>query len=250
MLRSVNELQGYILLATDGEIGKVDDFYFDDKEWTIRYLVVDTGDWLSGRCVLIAPYALGQPNLKAKKLPLALTREQVQKSPEVDSDKPVSRQKEIELHNYYQWPIYWTDLGPPVSPATARGYPEALAILKAAEGNDEEDPHLRSTREVIGYHIQARDGEIGHVEDFILSDESWDIQYMVVDTRNWLPGRKVLVALQWIKQMSWAEQKVHLDLLRETVKNSPEYDPLALVNQASSEEVFYEHYGWPRYYGS
>jgi hypothetical protein len=172
--------------------------------------------------VLISPHVLSQPNAKKHLLPVALTREQVESSPKIDSEKPVSSQQEIDILTYSQCPLYWTGRRTLVNPATARGYPEALAVLKAAEGHDEGDPHLRSTREVTGYHIQARDGEIGHVEDFILSDETWDIQYVVVDTRNWLPGKKVLVAPKWVEAISWPTSKVHVDLLRETVENSPE----------------------------
>jgi hypothetical protein len=155
-------------------------------------------------------------------LPVALTREQVESSPKIDTDKPVSSQQEVDILKYSQWPPTGRAWGPLVSPATARGYPEALAVLKAAEGHDEGDPHLRSTRVVTGYHIQAWDGEIGHVEDFILSDETWDIQYVVVDTRNWLPGKKVLVAPKWVEAISWPTSKVHVDLPQETVENSPE----------------------------
>ena len=221
MLRSIKEVYGYDVLATDGEIGVVDEFYFDDQHWTIRYLVVNTHKWLPGRRLLVSPLALSKPLWAARMLPATLTREQVEKSPDIDLDKPVSRQHEIILHEHYGWHPWWTAMRS-VPPAPTHVEKE---VERVAEG----DPHLRSIREVIGYHIQARDGEIGHVEDFILSEPIWDIQYMVVDTRNWLPGRRVLVALQWIIQVAWAEQKVHLDLLRRTVKNSPEYDPLALV---------------------
>lgn len=244
MMRSVNELQGYTVLATNGQIGKVDEFYFDDKGWILRYLVVDTGDWLPGRRVLISPQALSQPNVKTPMLLVTLTREQLENSPEVDTDKPVSRQYEVELHQYYGWPIYWGDHGAPLSSADVGVYPGAVGKTNQAPPGD---PHLRSTKEVTGYHIQARDGEIGHMEDFIISDETWKIQYMVVDTRNWLPGKKVLLALDWIERVSWPEAKVFVTLARETIKNSPEYDPLALVNRQDSEEAFYEQYGWPRH---
>ncbi len=242
MMRSVNELQGYTVLATDGQIGKVDEFYFDDKEWIIRYLVVDTGGWFPGRSVLISPQALGQPNVKTRMLPLKLTRDQVENSPEVDTDKPVSGQYEVELHQHYGWPIYWSGPRATVSSADA-------GVHSGAGGKTNQDlpgdPYLRSTREVMGYHIQAQDGEIGHVEDFIINDETWRIQYMVVDTRNWLPGKKVLVALEWIEKVSWPEAKVFVGLARETIKNSPESDPVALVNRQVSEDKFYDQYGRP-----
>jgi sporulation protein YlmC with PRC-barrel domain len=244
VLRSVKELRGYSVPATNGEIGKVDEFYFDDKEWMIRYLVVDIKNWLAGRRVLISPIALGEPDSAGQMFPVTLTREEVENSPDVDTNKPVSRQKTVELQHHDAWPVYgWRSLGVPISPETASVYP---GMPSKVDQRHHDNANLRSTREVTGYHIHAQDGEIGHVEDFVISDRSWSIQYVVVDTRNWLPGKKVLVAPQWIKAISWTRSKVYVDLLRETIKNSPEYDPSALVNQPSPEEAFYEHDGWPR----
>ncbi len=238
MLRSIKELHGYNILATDGEIGHTHTFYFDDLAWIVRYLVVDTGTWLPGRRVLIAPLALGQPDWITHVMPVNLTRDQVENSPPIDLDLPVSRQMEERLHEYYGWPPYWHS-------GTA-----ALAAAKAAREGQKPppgDPHLRSTREVIGYHIQATDGEIGHVEDFVGDVQDWTLRYMVVDTRNWLPGRKVLVAPTWIERVNWAQEKVHVDLGRETIKNSPEYDPSAPINR-EYEAQLYDYYGRPVYW--
>lgn len=199
MLRSSKDLRGYTLHATDGDIGTVADFYFDDARWTVRYLVADTGGWLSGRQVLISPLALGAADWQERRLHTTLTREQVEHSPGSDTDQPVSRQHESELARYYRWPYYW-------GAAEAWGgytYPyELMAATAAAEADRQEppaeeehgDPHLQSVREVTGYRIGARDGAIGHVEDFIVDDQSWAIRYLVVDTRDWLPGKRVLIA--------------------------------------------------------
>jgi hypothetical protein len=236
MLRSVEALSGYTILARDDTIGTVDGFYFDDLYWTIRYLVVDTGTWLTGRKVLISPLAVGQPDWETHLFPVELTRNQVKNSPEIDLVKPVSRQLETELHRHYEWPAYWSDVSPGSTPSPQQGAPADLR-----------DPHLRSTKEVIGYDIQARDGKIGHVEDFVTDDQDWTIRYMVVDTRDWLPGRKVLVSPQWVEQILWSESDVHVDLARETIKRSPEYDPSAPVNR-DYEERLYDYYGRPKYW--
>jgi len=239
MLRSLKELYGYTIRAVDGDIGKVDEFYFDDHRWTVRYLVADTGNWLVGRRVLLSTACLGWPDWEKRVFPVTLTKEQVENSPPIGVDEPVSRQMEKELHGYYGWRPYWSITAASVAvPVTTRRKEEAM---------EEADPHLRSTREVIGYHIQANDGGIGHVDDFIAGGEDWVIRYMIVDTRNWLPGRKVLVAPTWVKRVDWAKRDVYVDLSRETIENSPEFDPSAPVNR-EYELRLYDYYGRPRYW--
>jgi sporulation protein YlmC with PRC-barrel domain len=250
MLRSVKTLRGYTVRATDGEIGKVYEFYFDDDSWTIRYLVVDIGKWLPERRVLISTHALKQPNWMKSIFPVSLTKEQVKKSPDIYKEKPVSRQREIELHDYYRWPVYWGSNAPATTETPITEHPErtnAAKLEKESTATDEDNSHLRSTREVIGYSIQASDGEIGHVEDFIVDDENWGVRYMVVDTRNWLPGEKVVVSPQWIEKVSWEESDVHINLTRKSVKNSPEFDASTPVNR-EYEEILYDYYGRPKYW--
>lgn len=245
MLRNVKELYNYGLEAEDGEIGRCKDFLFDDKLWTIRYMVADTGKWLPGRKVLISPISLGEPNWDSRLFPVRLTKKKIQEAPGLDDDAPVSRQHEIRWTQYYGWPYYWQGAG---VWGTA-DYPNALFIQKELEAASEKisgavDTHLRSSREDTGYHIQATDGEIGHVEDFILDDETWTIRYMVVNTRNWLPGRKVLVAPAWINSIDWAESKVSVSMTKEQVKNSPEYDA-SIPLTPEYEAGLSEHYGLP-----
>ena len=246
MLRNIKALRGYSIRARDGDIGKVHEFYFDDGSWTIRYLVVNTGSWLAGRRVLLSPVALGPPDQEARVVPVDLTREQVEHSPDIDADRPVSRQQEGRLHQYYGWTGYWT-----LSPmGTAFFNPQqTMALAESGEegAETEGDPHLRSTREVIGYHIQARDGEIGHVADFIAEDESWIIRYMVVDTRNWLPGRKVLIAPRWIDSMDWCKARVHVGLDCARIESSPEFDPSEPVARPY-EERLHNYYDRPKYW--
>lgn len=248
MLRSVKEVKGYTLRADDGKIGHCTDFLFDDEIWTIRYMVADTGRWLPGKKVLISPISLGEPDWASNLLPVLLSKKQIEQAPELDENAPVSRQYEIKYHEYYGWPTYW--VGPDVW--GLNNYPAPLFSKKLKESakveSENGDPHLRSATEVMGYHIHARDGEIGHVEDFIVEDHTWTIRYMIIDTRNWLPGsRKVLVSPKWIDSVEWLENKVKIDLTVEQIRQAPEYDPAAPVNRAY-EEKLYDFYGRPKYW--
>ncbi len=239
MLISIKDVHGYKLSGTDGEVGTVKDFYFDDQFWTIRYLVSDTGHWLSGRKVLIAPYALGTVNQRDESVAIDLTKSQIEGSPSLDSDKPVSRQFEDAYYGYYGWPTYWSGQNRwGTYPYILRG---SEKWRTAPQDGKSWDPHLRSIGEVTGYHIQAAVGEIGHVADFIVDDETWTIRYLVVDTRNWWPGRKVLVSPLWIERVSWNESKVFVSLTRETIKTSPEYTDPSSINR-DYETRLHHHY--------
>lgn len=243
MLKSVKHICSLDIEATDGKIGKVDSLLFDDQNWTVRYLVADTGSWLPGRRVLLSPEAAGRPYDQQMILPVELSKEQVKNSPDLDVSRPVSREREMELHRYYGWTPYWMGgygIISPVPPAMPEQAAEAVSV-------EVEHPHLRSTREVMHYHIHAQDGGIGHVADFIVDDKAWIIRYLVVDTRTWLPGRKVLVSPDWADTINWDESSVVLDLTREEVKASPEYDPHQLVNR-ETETRLYDYYGRPAYW--
>ncbi len=236
MLNTVNQITGSAIKATDGEIGHVSAAFFDDQSWTIRYLVVDTGNWLSGRSVLISPYSV-KPNAEAtRSVEVALTREQVKNSPDIDTHQPVSRQHEQEFLSYYAYPEYWDGgalwaMGSlPVLPPEPGLTERAQEVRERAERSG--DVHLRSSTEVTGYDIQATDGSIGHVKDFIFDDASWALRYLVVDTRNWWPGgKKVLVGTKWIDHIDWAEHKVFAKLTREQVKDSPAYEDLMVIHR-------------------
>src|ERR1700733_14269240 len=166
MLNKAKEVKGFTLNSIDGEIGKIKEFYFDDQYWAIRYLVADTGGWLTGRQVLISPYALGAISKKEKHIAVDLTKKQIEKSPSLDSDKPVSQQFEDSYYGYYGYPTYWS------GPYMWGSYPDLVRDsaqwMNFPHVEKSWDPHLRSTLTVSGYHIQATDGEIGHVEDFIV----------------------------------------------------------------------------------
>ena len=245
MLNKAKTLKGYKLDSLDGEIGKVKEFYFDDQHWTIRYLVADTGNWLTGRQVLISPYALVAVNKEEQHIAIDLTKKQIEDSPSLDSDKPVSRQFEEAYYGYYGWPMYWG------GPYMWGPYPYIVRDREkwreSAQGEKAWDPHLRSTHDVSGHHIQAADGEIGHVEDFIIDDETWAIRYLIIDTRNWWPGKKVLVSPQWIERVSWSESKVFVNLIRETIKQSPEYTEESLLTR-DYETGLHRHYNRQGYW--
>jgi uncharacterized protein YrrD len=239
MLNKVKTITGYRLDGFDGEIGRVNEFYFDDRYWAIRYLVADTGNWLTGRQVLISPHALVAVNKKEHHIEINLTKKQIEASPSLDSDKPVSRQFEEAYHGYYEWPIYWS--GPYLWGAYPYIERDREKLKKTTHGEKAWDPHLRSTHEVTGYHIQAADGEIGHVADFIIDDETWAIRYLIIDTRNWWPGKQVLVSPKWIERVSWSESKVFVNLSRESIKQSPEYSEESLLTR-DYEARLHRHY--------
>ncbi|HUD48149.1 MAG TPA: PRC-barrel domain-containing protein [Candidatus Baltobacteraceae bacterium] len=246
MLRNLKALHGHTVLANDGEIGKVYDFYFHDDTWLIRYLVVDTGHWLPGRKVLVTPSALGKPDWTKLTFPVSLTRNQVEKSPDIDTDMPVSRQQEMDLHNYYDWPVYWNEpgLGAPF-PAIAPLEPDPKDSKMATK--DKGDPHLRSVKEVTGYHIHASDGEMGHIADFIVDDVGWGIRYLVVATYNWLPAKKVLISPQWLGEIHHWERDVHVALTKDSILQCPEFHAGGLVNR-EYEERLHDYYGRPGYW--
>jgi hypothetical protein len=209
MQQPVSDLKGYALGATDGEIGSVSDFLFDDSFWAVRYLVADTTKWLPGRR---------------------------------------SRDQESAYFDNYGWPYYWVGgqvWGAEISPG---GLAAAQKTVSERLQEEAGDTSLRSAAELTGYHIEATDGAIGHAEDLVIDDETWEVRYLIVDTQNWWPGKKVLVSPEWIDRISWDDAKVYVDLSRQAIQNSPEYGPGAL--DRTYEERLYEHYGRPPYWNS
>lgn len=237
MLRSLRNLEGSTLHATDGELGSVRRALFDDQAWGLRYLVVQTGGWLRGREVLISPLAVKRIDDDGDSISVDLTREQVRNSPDVDTHKPVSRQHEIDYAGYYGYAPYWggpymgsTSEHPVMTPIPPSPEDRARADREAEVAP--EDIHLRSTDEVRGYGIHASDGNIGHVDDFLFDDDDWTIRYLEIDTRNWWPGGKtVLIATQWIDEIDWTASTVRVALSRDTIRASPAYDAEAGISR-------------------
>jgi uncharacterized protein YrrD len=248
MLKSVKTLDGFVIAATDGQLGRVKDIYFDDEQWTIRYFEVDTGGWLTGRRVLLSPISVTSIDWTHETIHVRLTKQEVQNSPGIETAKPVSRQHETALFNYYGYPYYWT--GPYIWGYTAfpmmAGQPplEDPTLHTRDDSQQEGDPHLRSKDEVVGYDIQATDESVGHVDDLLFDDKSWSIPLIVVDTRNWWPGKHVLISPKRIERVSWEEKSVMVNVTREQVESSPEYNPNHLPQEEGYGDVYW-HMGRP-----
>jgi hypothetical protein len=255
MLFAVSGLIGCPVAASDGRIGAVKDFLFDDQSWKIRWMIVDTGDWLPGRKVLIQPSAIAPLEIPPKPLlpmmspgdslevSVNLTRQRIEASPEAREDDPVSKDMESLLYDYYGWDPDWraTNLG------------ENAIVDKAAERRAEEiaagpqgDPHLRSAASVNGYHVHASDGELGHLENLLADDAHWDIRYLVIATRNWWPGKIVQLARYAVIDIDWLDRQVKLNVSRDQVKSAPAWDPLSMVDEVSERQL-HRHFGWPGY---
>ena len=217
MLRSIKQLYGNQLGASDGEIGHVKDFYFDDQNWAIRYLIADTGTWLPGRQVLISPYSLGRLDQNEKILRVNLTRKQIENSPSIDLHKPVSRQYEEEYHRYFGWPYYWQGealwglSGFPILEIPGEPLPTKPAALSGLQP-ERRDTHLRSTQAVNGYHLQTSEGNIGHVCDFMIDAGSWAIGQLAVKTGHRLSGTEMLIATKEVDRISYEESTVFASL--------------------------------------
>jgi len=263
MLRNIKELEDYAIGATDGAIGHVKDFYFDDDAWAIRYLVVETGSWLFSRKVLVSPIAIGKPDWMQRLLPVAISKEQVRESPDIDTDKPVSRQHETDYYAYYGYPHYWGGEGlwgegtyPNMllpgcegfgSPPASREEGDCAHAKREEARRRDDDPHLRSCNAVTGYHIHATDGEIGHVEGLLVDDQTWAILYLIVNTSNWWLGHKVLISPAWIQDVSWFDSMVSIKVTQQAVKDAPAYDPAETLDR-QHEMKLYKHYGRPGYW--
>jgi uncharacterized protein YrrD len=233
MLINAHNLKGAAIIARDGAIGEIDDFYFDDERWTVRYLVVNTGAWLFRREVLLSPISIEKVDDTNNQVLVNLTRDQVKDSPDIDTQKPVSRQHETAFMDYYGYPYYWGGpylWGDAAFPATLTMPPAvesqmaAAATARMRESEESYDEHLRSVNEVRGYHIVAADGEIGHVDDFIIDDRDWAIRSIIIKTGGWLSGRKTLIPPQSIERISWTESKISVSLTRDQIADGPEYN--------------------------
>jgi uncharacterized protein YrrD len=263
MIYQTKEFEGYEIKARDGVLGSVKDLYFDDQRWSIRYFIVATGSWLNDRRVLLPATRLAPPESNARTLSIDATQEQVKNSPPIEWDRPVSRQHERALHDYFGWPYYWgvaplagggigtmaavgaTPVPPPSLGSDKANASHSPPANQASERHSEDDPHLRSVREVRGYHIAARDGAIGEVEDFLVEAAGWEVRYLLVDTRKWLPGRKVIVSPNWIRAVSWEQSQVAVDLSRDEIKNGPPYDPARPLTESYTDRLF-AYYGTKR----
>ena len=250
MVYKLKRMIGLHIKASDGALGKIKDVYFDDHSWIVRYLVVETGAFLAERQVLISPISVLNIDWDKNVVHVNLTMHQVKASPSIDTDKPVSRQHEADYFDYYGYPYYWTDPSlwvkatNPVSPA---GRAAALRNSPGLQGEAPFDPQLRSAKEVTGYGLRTVAEIMGHVEDFLLDSVTWAIRYVLVDTRNWLPGRHVVIPPAWIKDVEWDKQLVRVDVSPERVKSAPEFD-LSIEFTREDEKRLFKHYGREAYW--
>lgn len=233
-------LKGYALLARDGEIGTITDVWFDDDRWSVRYLVVRTGGWLLGREVLLSPAVVRGLDAARQCIAVDLTREQVENSPLIDSEQTVSRHHETQLHLHYGWTPYW--VGGTFGALGSMGSNTAPPPVPREPVREPPDPHLRSSGEVRGYGMQASDGEIGEVLDFVIHQEDWCIRYLLVDTRKWLPGRKVLLAPSWVQAIRWSDREIAIDMERDTLRTAPDYPGPQGIDKRYELQL-YQHYG-------
>ena len=255
MLQVISPLKGFSIEASDGRIGTVVDFLFDDASWKVRWLVIDCGTWLRGRKALIHPSAISQEDLERQQFVVALTKAQVEGGPELAEDQPVSQQMESQLYTTTagtrsgaapisrRSPALWRSplMGPPYMGFGSADETEAGGGAAALR---EADPHLRSVVEVIGYRVHAVDGEIGHIENLMLDGADWSVRYFIVDTRNWWFGQRVLISPSAVKTIDWFDRHVELNVSCELVKASPPWDPLLAFNDEYAKRL-HKHYGWP-----
>lgn len=237
MYRSLSEIIKYKIGTVDGTAGTVSDFLFDDKERVVRYVVVNSGSWLLGREALISPVAVDSIDNDDRMLKTILSKAAIEDAPGIETDQPVSRQYEMELASYYDWPVYWA----PMPPSNVPGLAATEVAVKSC------DQHLRSTKEVIGYSINCIGDSMGHVEDLIVDLDSWIVRYLVIDTSNWLPGKKVIVGFDWLTDIRWDEQAVFVDLTRKQIETAPAWDPRIPVNR-DYETTLHDYYGRPTHW--
>lgn len=231
MERTIDSLLGCRMEARDGDVGRVDDVYFDDESWAVRYLVLKTDDWLSGRKVLIAPVALMEDGCKTGVFQVNLTQDQIRHSPDIDTEKPVSRQQEIELYGHYSWKGYWE------SGFYAQGVGEIKEVGDIPPGMNDRpavDLHLRATSYVTGFHVHGTDGELGYISHFVIDDRSWKVLSLVVSTGHLPEDKKVLVGVDHILQMQWSDSDVYLNETKADIEKSPVFEPLAFSGLAPS----------------
>ncbi|MEZ6046428.1 MAG: PRC-barrel domain-containing protein [Planctomycetaceae bacterium] len=237
MLISCNILPGYQLKAIDGDFGTVTDLLFDDKHKIVRYFVIDCGNWLQKKEVLLSPVAFEAPDHDSFSISTILSRKAIEDSPCIETRPPVSKQAQNTLADYYDWPMFWSTI-----PHEHLQYSEGTEFIR----NSHED-QLRSLNEIKGYSIQCDEGELGHIEELIVDTDSWTLRYVTIDTGRWLPGKKVIIGIDWLTRISWEEQKAYLDLSKTQVRNAPLYDPRTPVNREFEKEI-YDYYGRPTYW--
>lgn len=228
---------GFRMGATDGDIGIIKEIYFDDQTWTVRYLIVKTGNFLNGKLTLVSTQALLAPDWDNELFPTNLAIDQIKNGPDIDTDKPVYRQHELKLYDHFPWVIYWGMGLMPLEDSV-----EMAVSEKISQASTESDPHLRSSDKITGYALQAVDGELGHIDDFIIDTDSWKIIFIVVKTGNWFSGKRVMLPIGWISEVDWQASRIVVDATVEKVQQCTEFDPDAAINEVY-EKVLRDYSG-------
>ncbi|HEX8949328.1 MAG TPA: PRC-barrel domain-containing protein [Dissulfurispiraceae bacterium] len=248
-LRGLQSVAGYAVIAKDGEVGAVEEFLFDDREWAIRFIVVRTGDWLPGKKVLLPPSVLEEPDWELPKLHITIERAQLARGPILGAHEPASRMFQIDLYKHFGWAPFWLEeeyFNVPLHPSEV-----SSGLSRDQEKAD--DPHLLSTADTIEYRVEALNGDVGHPEDFVMDEDDWIIYYFAValDRSENVPeeetAKSVLIATEWVQKTAKEAGRVYLELDRDAVLRSPAYDPALPVDREYELEL-YDHYGRPRYW--
>lgn len=239
MKRSLKQLIGFKIKATNGEKGNVLDFLFDEERWVIRYLEINLGSKFTDRKVLIGRTFLDKPEWDGYVFPINISISDIENAPELKEHLPVSIKYEEEFNKHYRIINYW-DL--PVS-AIATLYPPRPIKIPLKEINEKDlDTKLRSFNEVNGYDVHAIDGTIGHITDIIVDDFDWQIVYAVVDTSNWIPwSKKVIIPVNRLESISYLKNEIKINLTIDRIKNSPEYIDCSQI-KTEYEKALYEFY--------
>jgi len=237
MKRSLKEILGYTIKTKDGENGRVKDFIFDEKQWAVRYLEADFGSLFSSQKLLIPKVFFDSPDWDKKHFPIELKQSDFEKCPKPEDRKPVSRKLEEEIYEFYELNPYWAKA---YFGSAGNFYPpRPINVPSRISSEEDVDTILRSFKEVEGYHIHAMDGKLGHIEDIIIDDIDWQIIYVIIDTKNWLPwSKKVIIAVDWMESISYVKQEVNINLKTEIIKNAPEFNSVNLIDFKFEKSLF------------
>lgn len=246
----LNRLTGYHLKALDGDFGKLVALYFDDKNWIVRYFVARSTEWLVGRKLLIVPTLITDIDPKDKIIDVDLTLQQVENSPllearEIGDEEYISLNYEQEIYRYYRLLPYWHS-EPAIIPmgdssnSNSNPNPNEIKLVETSESFAHRPLH--SSEELKNFGLHATDGNIGHIADLIIEEESWRIRYLEINTHHWLPGKHVLLAPAWIKKIDWQNKTVLVDLDCNAIKTAPDYEPAKIISRQYQLDL-YQHYG-------
>lgn len=260
MLRKLHSLKSFVVNGRNGKLGTVDDFYFDQKQFVVRYLVIDTGNWLKHEETLISTHAIDDIDFENREIHVSLSSEQLEESPSIEKNSPISKTKEKALIEYFGWPDYWKKTHSSDSEFIHAGITERKKLLNfktiekeaAKQKSEIVETNLRSLEEVRGYKIHAKDDKFGHLEDlFVEEEDSWIIRYLLIDTRNILEGKSVLIAPDWIESISWFNKEIFVSKDKKEIEDSPEYEEPKEAKSyidKSYEELLYDHYDEKKYW--